>query len=308
MKINKKITLLLITLFIIAVFLLGCNSTPDKKEYKMWHLNSMNIDKLWSYSKGDSQIIAVIDSGISNELYDQYKDNIILKYNIIDNSDDVTDNNGHGSEMASLIIGNGYMDMYGVAPNVKLIIIKVVDEEGVTNYDNLNKALVYAIDNGATIINISLGGTKKNAKIEENINKALKNNITIVSAAGDYQEKDLLFPANVPGVISVEAINRNNELWHYSNHSKDSTIAFPGEEIKAISYKNNENILEDTNGTSQATAIASGYISLLKDYAYKQEIELTNEELINILSTLNNNNLKTKNYETAFIEILKYKK
>lgn len=307
MKYAKKYTIYILLIFIIASLMTGCNVSKKSNKYEMWHLNSLHIDKLWSYSKGESQTIAIIDSGISNELSTKYKDNIILKHNIIDETDNVTDNNGHGTEMASLIVGNGYMNIYGVAPEVKLIIIKVVDEEGATSYSSLNKALEYAIEHGATVINISLGGTKSDPEIKENIAKAIENEITVVAAAGDYEEKDILFPSNIIGVISVEAINKDNILWQYSNHSPNSVIAFPGEEIKAITYKNNENIVENTNGTSQAAAIASGYIALIKDYANNQEIKLNNEQIISILCTLDTKSQKDIDYESAFQEISKYK-
>lgn len=307
MKYAKKYTIYILMIFIIASLMTGCNVSKKNNKYEMWHLNSLHIDKLWSYSKGASQTIAIIDTGISDELSIEYKDNIILKHNIMDGTDNVTDNNGHGTEMASLIVGNGYMNIYGVAPEVKLIIIKVVDKEGATSYSSLNKALEYAIEHGATVINISLGGTKSDPEIKENVAKAIENEITVVAAAGDYEEKDILFPSNIIGVISVEAINKDNILWQYSNHSPNSVIAFPGEEIKAITYKNNENIVENTNGTSQATAIASGYISLIKDYANNQEIKLSNEQIISILSTLDTKSQKDIDYENAFQEISKYK-
>lgn len=291
----------------ICFCLTACDDIKNSNEYEMWHLNAMGIDELWTYSKGESQIVAIIDSGISDELGDKYKDSIILKHNIIDGTDNVADNNGHGTEMASLIVGNGYLDIYGVAPKCKLIIIKVVDEEGVTNYTNLNKALEYAMVNGATVINISLGGTKKNSEIEKNIAKAIENKITVVAAAGDYGDKDILFPSNVSGVIGVEAINNKNMLWEYSNQASNSVMAFPGEQIIAITYRNNENTVDSTNGTSQASAIASAYIALIKDYAGKQKVELDNEQLIRILYDLNTKDGQDINYKYPFKKISEIK-
>lgn len=306
MKSNKKFCIYILMVIIILLSLTSCNNAP-KNKYKMWHLNAMQVDKLWSYSKGESQTIAIIDSGLSDELSNQYKDNIVLKYNIMDGSENVTDSNGHGTEMASLIVGNGYMNIQGVAPKCKLIIIKVVDSEGVTSYSNLNKALEYAIDQGATVINISLGGTKKDTEIEKNIAKAIEKNITVVAAAGDYGDKDLLFPSSVTGVISVEAINKDNKLWEYSNQSVNSVLAFPGEDIKAISYRDNKNIVEKTNGTSQASAIASAYISLLRDYAIKQGIDMNNDQITSILSDLKTKSQKNIDYKKSFKEISKTK-
>lgn len=301
MRIHKCFFKFHALLMIVVLTLSSCEFGKEKnKEYSSWYLNDMNIDKLWKYSEGKTQTIAIIDSGISDELLLKYEDNIVLTHNIIDGTDDVTDNNGHGSEMVSIIVGNGYLNIYGISPKCNVMIIKIVDGEGKTSYEALNNALKYAIENSATIINISLGGTKIDSEIQKTINDAINKGITIVAAAGDYGDRDLLFPSNINGVISVEAIDVDNELWEYSNSSPDSVIAFPGVNVNAITSEENTDFVELCNGTSHSAAIASGYIALLRDYMYQKSIAYNNEELINILKALNTKDGKNINYNKAF--------
>ena len=166
----------------------------------------MKIDKLWEYSKGDTQTIAFIDTGISDELANILSEKIVYKYNIFEKNDNVSDIHGHGTEIVSVACSNGYKNVFGIAPNAKIIILKAVSDEGKTNNNNLYSALKIAQNKGATIVNISLGGYKSDEKVINQINSMIDDNITIVAAAGDYQNKDLLFPANQNNVISVEAL------------------------------------------------------------------------------------------------------
>ncbi|SDX99677.1 Subtilase family protein [Evansella caseinilytica] len=92
------------------------------------------------------------------------------------------------------------------------------------------------------------------------------------------------------GVVSVQAKNKNGSLWEYSNSSKNDIAAFPGVEIDSLTLENEK---VKMNGTSQATAIASGYIALLRDFYQKNNIHFDNEKIIKDLkaleSTQNNN-------------------
>ena len=93
-----------------------------------------------------------------------------------------------------------------------IIIIKAVADNGKTDNEALYDALVYAEKNGATVINASIGGFQISDKVISQIKKLNKKNITVVAAAGDYANKDLLFPASAPTVISVEARDNKNSL------------------------------------------------------------------------------------------------
>lgn len=293
--IKKIISCFLCCIIIFVVY--GCN---NKNKYKSWHLNSMKIDELWKYSMGDSQTIAFIDTGISDELANMLSENIVYRFNVFDKTDDITDMHGHGTEMVSVACSNGYDNVWGIAPNSKIIIIKAVSDEGKTNNENLYTALKVAQNNGATIVNISLGGYKTDEKVVDQINTMIKNGITIVAAAGDYKNKDLLFPANQDGVISVEALDRNNLLWSDSNTSYNSIVRMPGVKIDVLTVQNNMLNKSIADGTSQASSITSAYIALIKDYYISKNMEIDNDMLMNILYSLKTKSKSKVNYLLPF--------
>lgn len=255
----------------------ACSSRSDK--YESWHLNAMNVDKLWEYSKGGSQTIAFIDTGISDELCEDLKDRIVTCYNVIDENDNVQDIHGHGTEMISVACGSGFKGVYGIAPNSRIIVIKAVSDEGKTNNKYLYRALKFADENGATVVNISIGGYKTDESVVEQINAMTDKNITIIAAGGDYQNKDLLFPANRENVVSVEALTQKNGLWEQSNRSDSSVVRMPGEDIDVITMLDGKTVKSKSNGTSQATAVTSGYAALLRDRYKSAEQDAILEKL-----------------------------
>ena len=183
---KKKLLFFGVILMCLAVFVCSaCGSQSDK--YDSWHLNAMNVDKLWEYSKGDSQTIAFIDTGISDELREELKDRIVKCYNVIDKNDNVQDAHGHGTEMISAACG-GFDGVCGIAPNSRIIVIKAVSDEGKTNNKYLYQALKFADENNATVVNISIGGYKTDESVVEQINAMTEKNITIVAAGGETRE------------------------------------------------------------------------------------------------------------------------
>jgi len=281
-------------LFFTLVVFSGCSSSINNEEY---YFKQMDLEHLWEYSKGESQTIAFIDTGISNEAKEIYNDRIIDTYNSINNNDDVIDNHGHGTQMVSIVSGNGEKGVWGIAPKSKIMIIKAIGDEGSENPDSIIKAIDYAISKEVDIINMSFGSFVTNPDIQKKIEVAIKNNITVVASTGDYGNKDTLFPANMKGVVSVQAKNKRGTVWEHSNTSENDIVAFPGVDISCLTLDNEK---VKMNGTSQATAIASGYIALLRDYYKKNDINFDNEKIIKDLKSLKSTQKQNVNYLEIF--------
>lgn len=141
---------------------------------------------------------------------------------------------------------------------------------------NYNQLLKYS---KATIVNISLGGMNYSEQVVKQIAEMQRQGITILAAAGDYDNKDLLFPASLETVIDVQSINEKGTLWEECNitmDKKESIVKYPGVDIESLTVENDKLISTISSGTSQSTAIASGYVALIKDYykkLHKSEIE-----------------------------------
>lgn len=291
------------TVFLLfAVITILCACKAEKSDtIDSWHLDSMNVSQLWEYSKGASQTIAFIDTGISDTLAEELFERIVFQYNVLDNNKDVTDVHGHGTELVSVACGNGFYDVWGIAPEANIIIIKAVSDEGKTSNAYLLEGLKVAEEHGATIVNISLGGFKGDEGVTEQINSMVAEGITIVAAAGDYRNKDLLFPANQKNVISVEAMNEDATMWEDSNHSEDSSVRMPGSNISALTVQADGDIIQAfVSGTSQAAAIASGYVALIRDCYSTHNISLDHHILVELLASLESKENKSIDYLKPF--------
>ncbi len=298
---RKKYIVLGVSAVFVALLAVIIFLSINKDENKNWVFKEMQIERIWAYAEGDTQTVAFIDTGISDKMYDQLSNKIVYKYNVIDDNYEVNDAHGHGTEMVSIVGNDDYLGVYGIAPKAKLIIIKAVSDEGKTNNDYLYKALKVAEDKGATIVSISLGGFKSDQKVIEQIESMVEKNITIASAAGDYGNKDLLFPAKIKNVVSVEALSENRSIWKNSNSSDESIIRIAGCNIDTISFDQYGKLEKvSLTGTSEACAVASGYIALVRDYYTKNNIDYNNEKILDILKKLNTKQDKKVDYLTPF--------
>ena len=284
---RKSISMVLFLIIVGLVYSGYSTIFSDQIIEEQWNSRYMNYNKLHKISTGESQTIALIDSGISK--FQDVKENIDLT-----KSKSSYDTNGHGTMMYSLI--KGYSDkITGVAPDSKIISIKVMNSDEGINPETIKNAIEIAIEKNVDIISLSLGSTKENRGIADKINEATSKGITVISSAGDYEQGFLLFPASLDNVISVGSIAANGRVSDYTNAPDETTINAPGEEILMVD--NNEKIIE-ANGSSEATAIITGYVSLLKDKSLKEGKQLTTSEIQKLL-------LKIKESDITYAEVLK---
>lgn len=284
-KHSKKIKILFSTIILaIAVIFVFTFFLKDNIPENEWYVDYLGYEELHTYSTGESQKIALIDSGISREQSENSKTESVT---LVDNNSDYI---GHGTMMYSII--KGFEDqVIGLAPDVELLSIKVVNNE----QDAINvETVAAAIDMDSDIINFSSGSFIESEEVSNEINRALDKGIFVVSSTGDYGTPEMLFPANSDGVVNVGALSEDLKVANFSSAPNKSLINAPGDGIKALGL-NNE--IEYGFGTSQATAIISGYISLLNDYAEKENIELTNDKLYYLLDEINKKNIS---YAEAF--------
>lgn len=225
----------------------------------------MEYEKLHQYSTGENIVIALIDSGISEFQVENINKNIEKT-----TSNSMYDINGHGTMMCSILSGYNN-EIEGIAPNAKINSYKVVGKDGAIKGDNLANAIIEAHKDNVDIINISLGSFHSNKKVKKAIDDAINDGIIVIASSGDYEAKDMLFPANQENVISVGAIDKNQDIWQNSNAYESCDILAPGVDILVID--NNQKIFSST-GTSQATALISGYVSLILSYAKEKECNI----------------------------------
>lgn len=243
------------------------------------------ISKQFNYiGNGSTQTLAILDTGINNQLLNKYHNQIIDTYNVVEHSHDVKDKHGHGSSLTSLIVG--FPGNRGIVPKVKIIIVKITDSEGNSSNQYLYEGLKY-VENKADVVNISLGGNIADEKVINQIQQMIQNNIDIVAAAGDYGNKDLLFPANIDGVISVGSLDEQFNISEFSNYEDCITCLFPGEDIHCY-----DGIY---SGTSYSSILASGYVLQIRDYMTKNNVS---KNTIEVLKRINPYYTKSMNIKS----------
>ncbi len=267
---------------------------------KKWDLKKTNVAKAWlKFSKGSHDIIvAVIDTGIDINHID-LKANIwknpreipkngidddkngyvddIHGWNFVQNNNKVNDTHGHGTHIAGIIgaVGGNGIGLSGVAPKVSLMALKYYtsQDDGKNNLINTIKAIEYAIQNGAHIINYSGGGLEGNDQEKQIIQLAEKKGILFVAAAGNEKsnmDKKGYYPARykLNNILPVTATDPADEVLKSSNWGKKTVHkSAPGIDILSTLPGGRYGRM---TGTSQATAVATGAAVLIMDY-YKNK-------------------------------------
>jgi uncharacterized repeat protein (TIGR02543 family) len=270
------------------------NTTPDSNEDpyldNQYAIPMMGVDLAWSLELGDpNYLIAIIDTGIDTD-HEEFTNRIsALSYNAITEEvgiDAVEDENGHGTNVAGIIgaTKNNQIGIAGIVQNSMLLIIKAnntddpsttdEDESEVFNDSNIAKGINYAVENGADVINLSLGGPGFNSIVQNAINNAFDSGSIVVASSGNEGTDELLYPASYNHVISVGAVDSNMDIASYSNYNDEVDISAPG---TAIATTNMNDTYVTASGTSfaapQVTAIIALFQAYLPHYTDAQTIE-----------------------------------
>jgi thermitase len=208
---------------------------------------------------GKGVTVAVVDSGITS--HPSLAKTQITHYDLVK---DGSAFNGHGTAMASLIAGND-PNVSGVSPAAKLLDFRVADTNGDSNTALVSSAIIQATDQGARVINVSLGATGDSPVLDEAVRYAQSRNVVVVAAAGNEQLNALSMPAGIPGVLSVGAVDANGVQAYFSNSGEGLVLVAPGVGIVSA-YADGKLVIG--SGTSQATAITSGVVAYLLSRGY----------------------------------------
>ncbi|MBI5077389.1 S8 family serine peptidase [Candidatus Falkowbacteria bacterium] len=306
-------------LFLCNFIIFSTVSAADTYYPKQWYLDKIKAPEAWTITKGDSSIIvAVVDTGVDLN-HPDLKDNIwtngdekasdgidndingyiddVSGWDFIDNDNDPTPAwNGnysvnainHGTFLAGIIsaIHDNNQGIKGVTANVKIMALRAMDDSGFGTSANVAKAINYAVNNGANVVNLSFGGSEYSATLKDSIRNAFEHNVLVVAAAGNAENgqtkgKDLTsnpmypicydreFPQNT--VLGVLASTKENKVADFTNYGKDCTdIAAPGVDIVSTIFQDssyqqfNTYYQEAWSGSSFSAAMVSGAAALLK--------------------------------------------
>ena len=244
-----------------------------------WHLERIHAPGAWNGTTGTAGVIvAVLDSGI-NRAHPDF--NLILPgYDFVSGDSDPADDFGHGTAVAGVIAagGNNGIGVAGVAFGCSLLPVKVVDRSGFASYSAIAQGIMYAVDQGARVINISIAGTSPSATLQQAVDYAWSNNVVIVAAAGNTGTSALNYPAACDHVLSVSATSPDDSLAAFSSYGSWVTLSAPGDGIWTT-----QRDLTNPYGSWRGTSFASPIVAGLAALVLSAEPSLANADVVSIL-------------------------
>ncbi len=247
--------------------------TNDTEFSSQWYLETIGaVSARQKGVTGKGVTVAVIDSGIQRNHPDFAQINILPGYNAMVGALDVNDtedNYGHGTMVSGVIAAqsqNG-TGIAGLASDVKILPIKITDSKNLT-ISSLLAGLQKATELGCDIINMSLGGAVTNsntiAQINNVIDDAVEDGITVICAVGNSGGTQLCYPAAATNAIGVGAINQDGTVASFSQKNTSVLVTAPGSSIFTL---NNQGDTVSFSGTSAATPVVTSMAALIKQIA-----------------------------------------
>jgi type VII secretion-associated serine protease mycosin len=247
--------------------------TDEIAEGQWWQVQ-WEMDEVWQITEGAGVTVAVIDSGVDAST-PELAGAVLTGADFTGGSgagDQDSYGSGHGIEMASLIAGHGGdRGFRGVAPAATILPVTVVTEDAPPEetFNQEIQGIRYATDNGAQVINISLGTVDLSAVGEaecpaaylDALRYAADNDVIVVASSGNEAGGTSEVPGRCPGVLTVGATDRQLNPWEDSHRSDYVDVAAAGVELSAIGLNGDP---FRVRGTSAATALVSGAVALVR--------------------------------------------
>ena len=236
----------------------------DSIRNQQWYLKALKINEAHAITTGSGVVVAVVDSG--SYPHPDLQRNLLKGQNVISgqNGDGQDDQVGHGTHMASLIAAHGKTGgngMLGIAPSAKVLPVKVTNDKILGSATDLGAGIEWAAQNGAKVINVSIGGGPA-FKLQEAVKSALNSDVVVVAGVGNTATNEFIdYPAAIDGVLTVGASGRSGKYDPLSLKDPKVDLCAPGVDTITAEPKNKYTV---TSGTSSATAIVSGAAALVR--------------------------------------------
>ncbi|MFC5532146.1 S8 family peptidase [Cohnella yongneupensis] len=246
-------------------------------EYQ-WNLPRIATESGWSVTKGsDDIIVAVVDTGVQAD-HPDLQGRLVKGVNIVDPSSPPDDDVGHGTHVAGIIsaeVNNGE-GVAGMTWYTKIMPVKALDSSGAGSTYSVAEGILWAVDHGADVINMSLGNYAQAEFLHDALKYAYDHGVVLVAASGNDNTDRPGFPAAYPEVLAVAATDPDESRAEYSNFGDYIDIAAPGTSIPSTYPGSRYAAL---SGTSMASPHVAALASLVKSVNPK----LTNEEIMDLL-------------------------
>jgi len=228
-----------------------------------WNLPLIAADKAWQATTGDPETItAVVDTGVDLN-HPEFSGRLVEGRNMIADNNRPQDDNGHGTHVAGIIGArtNNLEGIAGVDWNSKIMPIKAMAGDGTGTVVDIADGIVWAVDHGADVINLSLGEYNDSDYLHAAIKYAYDKGVVLIAAMGNDGVPDPSYPAAYPEVIGVAANDETTETASFSNYGGHTSISAPGVAIPST-YPDRRYVA--LSGTSMAAPHVAGVAALIR--------------------------------------------
>jgi thermitase len=230
-----------------------------------WGLAKAEATLAWGVTKGSSTIrMAILDTGIDAR-HGDIKPKVVAAKNFT-TSWTVSDRNGHGTHVAGIAaaVTNNAKGVAGMGFDSVLMNGKVLGDNGSGRWSWVANGIIWATDNGAKVINMSLGGTSYSATVENAVNYAWGKGVVLAAAAGNSNTDTLMYPAAYTNVIAVAATDEDDARASFSNFGTWVDVAAPGVDILSTYRRaGTRDRYARMNGTSMSSPFVAGLAGLV---------------------------------------------
>jgi len=236
--------------------------SPDDTGFgNQWGMVKIQAPQAWEVTTGSNSIkIAIVDTGVDLD-HPDLANKVISNINF-SNSATTDDVYGHGTHVAGIAaaITNNGIGVAGLGYSATIMSVKVLDDTGIGAYSWIVSGIIWAADNGAEIINLSLGGSYASSALEDAVNYAWSKGVVVVAAAGNNGDTTPSYPAYYTNCIAVAATDANDAKASFSNYGDWVDVAAPGVSIYSTLKDNDYGY---KSGTSMASPHVAGLAALV---------------------------------------------
>jgi subtilisin family serine protease len=229
-----------------------------------WGAVTVKAPRSWDTTTGAPEVVvAVLDTGIDAG-HPDLQGALVPGHDVVGSDGDPSDDNGHGTAAAGVIAarGDNGEGLAGICWSCSLMPVKVLDASGSGSTSKVAAGIVWAVDHGARVINMSLGGTGSTQTLADAVAYAAARGVVLVGAAGNNGSAERFYPAAYPEVIGVAAVTSSNGLYSWSNFGGWVQVAAPG--CNTAPYPAGEYV--NFCGTSSAAPVVSGLVGLARSF------------------------------------------